>query len=50
VTSSFSGSGDTESENYSVVIGKIGSHSAKSTVLKHGTLMGIYIYKNIMIL
>jgi hypothetical protein len=32
---------DTESENYSVVIRKIGSHSMKSIVSKHGSVMGI---------
>ena len=40
-TSSVSERGDMDSENHSVVIRSIGSHSVKSTVSKVITLVGI---------
>ena len=40
-TSSISEDSDTDSENHSVVIRKIGSHPVKTTVSKYKTLMGI---------
>ena len=42
-TSSISERGDMDSENHSVVIRSIGSHSVKSTVSRVITLMGISI-------
>ena len=41
-TSSVSERGDMDSENHSVVIWSIGSHSVKATVSRLITLMGIY--------
>ena len=45
-TSSVSERGDMDSENHSVVIRSIGSHSVKSTVSRVITLVGIYYIIN----